>query len=93
MNRLVATPVKAWERLAKPASAAGSPVFAVLRRGRRRQLWFIFPMRARRAWRLPLNPPLHLSQPANFTNYLGSARANVIRFRMRTQNTAFLVLR
>ena len=28
MNRLVATPVKAWERFAKPASPAGSPVFA-----------------------------------------------------------------
>ena len=32
MNRLVATPVKAWVRFAKPASPAGSPVFAQLRR-------------------------------------------------------------
>ena len=38
MNRLVATPVKAWVRFAKRASPAGSPVFAALRRGRRRQL-------------------------------------------------------
>ena len=37
-NWLVATPVKAWGRFAKPASPAGSPVFAALRRGRRRQL-------------------------------------------------------
>ena len=37
----VATPVKAWIRFAKQASPTGSPVFAVLRRGRRRQLRFL----------------------------------------------------
>ena len=37
-------------RFAKRTSPAGSPVFAALRRGRRRQLRFRVPMRARRAW-------------------------------------------
>ena len=54
MNLPVATPVKAWIRFAKHASSAGSPVFAELRRGRRRQLRFRVPMRARRVWKLPI---------------------------------------
>ena len=40
MNRLVATPVKALGRFAKPASPAGSPVYAELRQGRHRQRRF-----------------------------------------------------